>query len=128
MIKEKEESDRKYMEKDAGMQKLRVYHNHLKDKRVVDCRVYMTNESTLEETLKEAYQRLNLESIITIERCRLVAYDSKTNNCEMSFESYEQDEIGNIMAQLETKELLLETRDEDAKFEVYQKGGIFVRV
>lgn len=128
VIKEKEESDRKYKEMDAGMQKIRVYHNHLKEKRLVDCRLYMANESTLEETLKEAYQRLNLESIIPIERCRLVAYDSKTHNCERSFECRDQEDIGSIMAPLETKELLIETCEENGQFEVYVKGGIFVRV
>lgn len=107
------------------MQKLRIYHFDVKEKRMTDVRLYMANESTLDDTLKDAYQRLNLESIVPIERCRLVAYDSKTDYCEYSFEGHEYDEVGTV---LETQELLLETRDENSRFPVYLKCEIMIRV
>lgn len=95
---------------------------------MTDCKVYMINESTLTETLTESYSRLNLENIVPIDRCRLVAYDSKTENCEISFDGKEETPIGDIMSHVSTNELLIEYRDENTEFEVYVKNSIFLRV
>lgn len=127
-LKEKEENDKKLKEIEAEMQKLKIFCSHPKKKQMTDCRLFKTSDATLEETLKDAYSRLHLENIVPIERCRLVAYDSKTENCEVSFEQREQDEIGDIMRNLSTNELLLEIREENSEFEIYQAGGIITRV
>lgn len=127
-VAEKEEMDRKIKDLETELQKLKVYCFNPVLQAMVDCRIYMTNESTLEETLKDTYSRLNLEKVAPVERCRLVAYDSKTGNIECSFEGREQDEIGEIMTPLHTNELLLQIREEDGEFEYYAPGGIATKV
>lgn len=67
-------------------------------------------------------QRLNLEKVVPIERCRLVSYDRFKDSIECSFDGRENETIGEIFHNLKN-DFLLEIRGEDEEFEVYKPGS-----
>lgn len=67
-------------------------------------------------------QRLNLEKIVPIERCRLVSYDRMKDIIECSFEGRDDDTIGEIF-QNHKNEFLMEIRQENEDFEVHKPGS-----
>jgi hypothetical protein len=47
-LKEKEENDKKNKDQELEMTKLKIYFHNPKQKRLVDVKVYVTSDSTLE--------------------------------------------------------------------------------
>lgn len=128
-IRNHEDEDRRKKEKESDMLKLKIYFKDPIKKVKIDTKVFAISESSLKEVLEDAYSRLKIKPQASIERCRLVAYDSPTDGIERSFEGLEKDQIGDIMRKLNNRlELLLEVRDEDKEFEVYEVGGITLKV
>lgn len=127
-LKDKEENDKKNRELEAEFLKIKVHFFDPKKQRMTDTKVYMSGDSTLAETLEDAYNRV-AKSFAPLERCRLVGYDSAIDNCEISFEGKEKTEINEILNSLRSHtELLLEIREEGTEFEVYEAGGILTKV
>lgn len=127
-LKDKEENDKKNRELEAEFLKIKVHFFNPKQQRMVDTKVYMSGDSTLAETLEDAYNRI-AKNFAPLERCRLVGYDSAIDNCEISFEGKEKTEINEILNSLRSHtELLLEIREEGEEFEVYEAGGILTKV
>lgn len=69
--------------------RIKVYFDNPKTRAIKSYKMYLLNESTLAETLEEAYRCLNVKGIVPIERCRLVAYDRSREAIEKSFEGEE---------------------------------------
>lgn len=55
--------------------------------------MFLLNDTTLAETLEEAYRVLQVKGIVPIERCRLVAYDRQREWIEKSFEGKENERV-----------------------------------
>lgn len=93
-------------------------------------RIYLNSEATLEEALENSYRRFKLENIASLERCRLVAYDSKDDIIQCSLNGKETEYVHEIFSNLpfSSSDLLLEIRDEDADFEIYVSGDIETKV
>lgn len=92
-------------------------------------RIFLSSDATLENALESAHKRFKLQNIASIERCRLVAYDSNDENIQCSFDGKEIEQIRDIVSDLPLEiDLLLEIRDEDSNFEVYVPGDIETRV
>ncbi|CAO1302522.1 unnamed protein product [Diamesa serratosioi] len=128
-VRNRDENDRRQKELESEMVKLKIYFKNPYTRTKVDTKVFMISESTLQETLEDAYSRLKIKSIAPIGRCRLVAYENSSDSIEKSFEGCDKDPIGLIMSSLCNRlELLLEVREEDQVFEIYYPGGIMTRV
>ena len=128
-VRNRDENDRLQKARESEMVKLKIYFKNPYTRTKTDTKVFMVSESTLYETLEDAYSRLKIKSIAPISRCRLVAYENSSESIEKSFEGCDKDPIGLIMSTLNNRlELLLEVRDEDQEFEIYYPGGVMTRV
>lgn len=92
----------------------------------MDTRVYMNHDSTLLETLEDAYCNLKVELFAPIERCRLVAYDQRTEQVIRSFEGMENQILGKI--DINPLELLIEIREDNQEFEIVEIGSVLTKV
>ncbi|XP_055620915.1 ubiquitin carboxyl-terminal hydrolase 47 [Toxorhynchites rutilus septentrionalis] len=109
--------------------RVKVYFANPKTRNIESYKMYLLNESSLAETLEEAYRCLNVKGVVPIERCRLVAYDRQREVIEKSFEGDEDKLIGDVLRQLErSNELLLETREEHEVFEPYLPDGVMTKL
>uniref|UniRef100_A0A336ME11 Ubiquitin carboxyl-terminal hydrolase 47 n=1 Tax=Culicoides sonorensis TaxID=179676 RepID=A0A336ME11_CULSO len=128
-LKEKEDNERSYRNYATDLIKIKVFFYSPKQQKLVDSNVYVSQDTTLDETLEEAHRRLG-KQVGTIDLFRLVAYDSLTETIDRSFEGREKDTINNIMTSLKNNnnELLLEMRKPDEEFDVYLPGGIITKV
>lgn len=91
-LKEREENDRGYRDYQTDLVKIKVFFNNPKQQKMTETKMYLSNESTLEETLEDAHRRL-AKNIGSIKLCRLVAYDSATEMIERSLEGRENDMV-----------------------------------
>lgn len=92
-------------------------------------RVFLVPDATLEDALESAHRRFKLQSVVPIERCRLVAYDTTEENVLCSFDGKETECVHDLLNDLpRTCDLLLETCDEGAAFETYEAGSIETKV
>lgn len=123
----KEESDKKSRSTDYNLQKYKVYWFDQRTQQMTNIRMFLSSDATLEEALESAHKRLKLQHI-AMERCRLVAYDSNEELVQCSFEGKDMEQIRDLLCEYSTSELLLEIRDENAKFDVYVPGDIETKV
>lgn len=124
----KEEHEKKQRSNDYNLQKYKVYWFDQRTQQMANSRMFLGSDATLEEALESAYKRFKLQNIAPMSRCRLVAYDSNEENVLCSFDGKELEQIRDLLIELSSSELLLETRDEDSKFEVYVPGDIETKV
>lgn len=122
----KKEEDRRKKEREDDQKKFRVYFWNKKTQRMMDTRVYMNNDSTLAETLEDAYCNLKVELFAPLERCRIVSYDHRNEQVYRSFEGMENQTLDKIM--IGFSDLLIEVRDEYEKFEVVEVGSVLTKV
>lgn len=95
--------------------KPRVYFYNPKLKKLKVSRVYVSRSFDLKFILESAYQSLMVEQFAPLSRCRLVAYD------EEIIRSYEKEGDHQMYP---SSDYLLEVRDENGEFEVYEPGGV----
>lgn len=108
---------------------VKVYFDNPKTRVIKHYKLFLLNDTTLAETLEEAYRVLQVKGIVPIERCRLVAYDRQREWIEKSFEGQENERIDETLRQLKkSSELLLETRKEHEVFEPYLPDGVMTKV
>lgn len=124
----KEENEKKQRTNDYNLQKYKVYWFDQRTQQMANVRMFLGSDATLDEALESAHKRFKLQNIAPMSRCRLVAYDSNEENVLCSFDGKETDQIRDLLSELSSSELLLETRDEDSKFEVYVPGDIETKV
>lgn len=123
-MKESEENDRKNKEKQMSMCKIKVYCHHPTEGRLIDIKLYLLQDETLIETTEQAWRKLGLEGLVSLDQCRLVSYDHNEDLIERSWEGPElQDPIGDIWRNNSRFDLLLEIRRKDEQFETYLPGG-----
>lgn len=124
----KEEHEKKQRSTDYNLQKYKVYWFDQRTQQMANVRMFLGSDATLEEALESAHKRFKLQNIAPMSRCRLVAYDSNEENVLCSFDGKEAEQIRDLLSEVSSSELLLETRDEDSKFEVYVPGDIETKV
>lgn len=72
-----------------------MYFDNPKTRVIKHYKMFLLNDTTLAETLEEAYRVLQVKGIVPIERCRLVAYDRQREWIEKSFEGKENERVRN---------------------------------
>lgn len=113
---------------DYNLQKYKVFWFDQRSQQMANVRMFLSSDTTLEEALDSAHKRLKLQSIAPMSRCRLVAYDSNEENVQCSFDGKETEQLRDLLMEFSSSELLLEIRDENAKFDVYVPGDIETKV
>ncbi|XP_046669066.1 ubiquitin carboxyl-terminal hydrolase 47-like isoform X1 [Homalodisca vitripennis] len=125
-LKEKQETDRRIKDRHLEMIKLKVYCEH-PSKGMTDVKIYVHNDSTFGEVTSRAYETLKLDSIVAPADCRLVSYNPNQESIEVSFDGRETESMSEILVDLKTDDMLLEIKNPDDEFEVYQPGDISVK-
>lgn len=75
-------------------------------------------------------QKLQLESAVPFELCRLVLYNSNLDSVDNSLEGKENEEIGIILSSygvVRKNEMLMEIRSKDTPFRIYKPNCKLVR-
>lgn len=124
-----DETSRKSRYTDIHLTKYKIHWFDQRNQQMTSIRIHIDAETTLEEALDSAHRRFKLQNVASLERCRLVAYDSNEENIQCSFEGKETKHVNELLSNLQSPyDLLLEIRDEDGKFESYACGEIETKV
>ncbi|KAK9871493.1 hypothetical protein WA026_012864 [Henosepilachna vigintioctopunctata] len=129
-MREKEEQDRKIKEKENELVKINVFCFHPIERRLLDAKVSVFIDYTLEETVScAAYLKFKLEGIVAKEDCRLVKFNKLRNCIDYSFAS-DKIKFCDISSEfnISLSDWFLEIRPPNTPWEVYKAGGINVRV
>ncbi|XP_017780460.1 PREDICTED: ubiquitin carboxyl-terminal hydrolase 47 isoform X2 [Nicrophorus vespilloides] len=124
-MRDKEEADRIKKEKENETFKIKVYAHHPVSNAFMSDRLFVTVETTLEETVSDVYWLFKLKGIVNIPDCRLVAYNNTMESIEYSFTNNDiyLGEIGK-----KCTEFYLQIKKPDAVFEDYKVGGVNVKL
>ncbi|XP_059615711.1 ubiquitin carboxyl-terminal hydrolase 47 isoform X2 [Phlebotomus argentipes] len=112
---------------DCGL-KIKVYFYHPVALKMEHSQIDIQSNSTLDVALTRAYNYLGVSPFYPMENCRLVAYDRDSEAPVRSFEGREQDPIGDLWNPYCSYDLLIETRNPEETFDVYEESGISTRV
>jgi len=126
---EDDEIDRK--SKDRDLCKIRLFCEHPRTGKWIETKLHVEQSKTLKETTEIAWRLLGLEGVIGVERCRIVKYDDNYGSYERSFDGEDSKEIGVLLGGVKYSyafDLLLETKNENEQFPVYETGGTTIRV
>ncbi|XP_012279277.1 ubiquitin carboxyl-terminal hydrolase 47 [Orussus abietinus] len=126
-MKDNEEYDRRNREKHTTMYKMNVYCRHPRDGKMVDVKFHVWTHTWAAATEK-AYKKLDLEDVVSLDRCRLVAYNHANDLIECSLDGMEDFMVDEICGNHFRSEYLLEIRKKDEKFEKYTLGGVATKV
>lgn len=85
-MREKEEKDRLYREKENDMFRLKIHCFHPWKRQLVETKLYLYIDSFLSEAVSDAYERLKLQDVCNLEDCRLVSYNKLQDCIDCSFE------------------------------------------
>lgn len=128
-MKENEDNDRKSREKDLATPKVKVYCQHPTEDKKLNFRLSFLPNATWAETTKYVYKNFCLEGMVSLNQCRLVAYDPNNDLIVASYEGREHETFASIWChRVNRYSLLLEIRDKDQKFEPHLRGGTYLFV
>ncbi|XP_078481592.1 ubiquitin carboxyl-terminal hydrolase 47 [Ciona intestinalis] len=91
-------------------------------------------DTTLVDAVKQAHMLMRIKSeVVPVDRCRLVKYDHINDVLDRSYD-IDSEDVEKTLSQLlggprnsYLFDLLLETREEDEKFEKYESGGVTLK-
>ncbi|XP_076039758.1 ubiquitin carboxyl-terminal hydrolase 47-like isoform X2 [Oratosquilla oratoria] len=128
---DEEAAEREAREMERSMCRIKLFCQHPTTKHMMEKKLRIHKDTTLRETVKLAYEELELEGVVPLERCRLVKYEEVHDSLECSFDGQDDELISEILGGVRSSykfDLLMEVRDEDKQFEVYKPGGTTVKV
>ncbi|XP_061422799.1 ubiquitin carboxyl-terminal hydrolase 47 isoform X2 [Lethenteron reissneri] len=129
--KEREENEKRQREIERNTCKIKLFCLHPVKNTMVESKLEVHKERTLEDATYLAHKLLDLEDVLPVERCRLVKYDEFHDSLERSYEGEEGTQMGTLLGGVKSSyvfDLLLETRREDQDFQPYKPGGVTVKV
>lgn len=121
-MKENEDNDRKNRKKQMSIPRLKVYCHHPVEGRLKVIKLYLMPDITWAKATEHAYNKFGLENV-SLDQCRLVSYDHRTDLIECSYDDREHEPVSKIWRISRRFDLLLEIRRKDQKFETYLRGG-----
>ncbi|XP_078000160.1 ubiquitin carboxyl-terminal hydrolase 47-like [Glandiceps talaboti] len=130
-FKQQEEEERRQREIDRNTCKIKLFGFHPVRNRMLEKRLEVHRDKTLQEATEIAYRLLDLDDVLPLEQCRLVKYDEFHDSLEKSYEGEEQTCIGTLLGGVKSSysfDLLMETRRPEQTFQVYKPGGVTVKV
>lgn len=96
-----------------------------------DLKLRVHKDTTLAEATKTAHTLLGLNKCVPIERCRLVKYEAYHESIESSLDGSDDKPMSEVLGGVKSTykfDLLMEVRDENRKFEVYEPGTVSFKV
>ncbi|XP_014675692.1 PREDICTED: ubiquitin carboxyl-terminal hydrolase 47-like [Priapulus caudatus] len=129
----------KQQEANLNTCRLKVFCQHPMEGKMVDKKLHIHADDTLQDATDRAYKLLDLEGVVTRDQCRLLKYDEYHDNIEESFQQKEgateqeeeertmSDYLGGVKSSYKF-DLMMEIRRPDQKFQVYEPGGISVKL
>ncbi|XP_044272052.1 ubiquitin carboxyl-terminal hydrolase 47 isoform X2 [Tribolium madens] len=124
-MRNKEKTDRLNKEKQNNSFRMTVNCYHPNTEEMMDVRINLYLDSTLEDAIQMAHRRFKLEGIVDVDDCRMVIFNKKQSCIDCSFES---DDIK--FCDIDDKykvcyqEWLLDIREPGTEFKTYKKGGM----
>ncbi|KYB28299.1 ubiquitin carboxyl-terminal hydrolase 47 [Tribolium castaneum] len=124
-MRNKEKTDRLNKEKQNNSFRLTVNCYHPYTEEMMDVRISLYLDSTLEDAVQMAHRRFKLEGIVNVDDCRMVIFNKKQSCIDCSFESDDLkfcdiDDNYKVCYQ----EWLLDIREPGTEFTTYKKGGV----
>ncbi|XP_063910893.1 ubiquitin carboxyl-terminal hydrolase 47 isoform X2 [Zophobas morio] len=127
-MRNKEKTDRINKEKQNNSFRLTVNCYNPYTDELMDVRISLFRDSTLEDAAITAHRRFKLDGIVEVEDCRMVIYNKKQSCIDCSFES---DDLifCDIVDRFKVfySDWLLEIKEPGTEFRTYKKGGINMR-
>ncbi|XP_076350596.1 ubiquitin carboxyl-terminal hydrolase 47-like isoform X3 [Tachypleus tridentatus] len=130
-MQEQEERDRQQREVERNTCKIKLFCHHPVQNRMVEMRLKVHKDCTLEETTATARSIMRLDAVVPLDCCRLVKYDEFHDSLECSFDDTEDQTIGELLGGVKSTykfDLLLETKKPHEEFQVYKPGGTTVKL
>ena len=128
---DEEEREREAREMEKVTCVVKLFCHHPATSHLSDLKLRVNKDATLSDATKQAYELLNLEKVVPLDRCRLVKYEEYNDSLESSFEGLENTTMSDVLGGVRSSykfDLLMEVREENQKFEVYHPGGLSVKV
>ncbi|XP_019770747.1 ubiquitin carboxyl-terminal hydrolase 47 isoform X2 [Dendroctonus ponderosae] len=129
-MQQKDEEDLLNRKKEDDMVKLNVWCNHPTSKFLQELKISTFMDSTLGEIAQHAYNRFKLDGLVSINDCRLVAYNAQQDCICCSFDSDEikYQETLPIATLFAFSDFMLEIRDSGTVWRKYHPGGINIKI
>jgi ubiquitin carboxyl-terminal hydrolase 47 len=128
LMRNKEKSDTMNKEKQNNSIRLTVYCYNPYTDELMDIRISLLRDSTLEDAASMAHRRFKLDGIVDVDDCRMVIYNKKQSCIDCSFETDDL-KFCDIFERFKVfyTDWLLEIRESGTEFKLYKKGGINMR-
>lgn len=113
---------------DSSVITTRVYHYDRERCKLSDVKIHISGDYYLDELLQRAYDRMSLATLRSLNLCRIVPFDSRTEQTLASVEHHDQTLLQDVLEKYSRCDFLLEERDRDAKFRTYSSPMLNARV
>lgn len=135
-MKNKEEKDRIFKQRENDSIRLCVLCFHPLEKRLLEAPLTVLSDSTLEEIADSAYQhpKFHIDSIVQRKDCRLVKYRyaEECIYCSYDSDQYKLEDVMKMSSKFESSVThnywLLEIRSPNSEWQVYEPGAINLKV
>jgi ubiquitin carboxyl-terminal hydrolase 47 len=128
-----QEEKRRLEEYERSLCKFRLFARHPVSGELMEKKIEVQNQWSLEDTVTEAHKILELQDVVPVSRCRLVRYDEYSECLDQSFDENEgMEETFCMMVggprNYYSFELFLEIRAENEVFKQYNRGGLNLKI
>ncbi|XP_012555488.2 ubiquitin carboxyl-terminal hydrolase 47 isoform X1 [Hydra vulgaris] len=110
--------------------KIKLYGFHPINGNKVEALLEVFKDETLKNVTEKAWKILNFHEYLPLCQCRLIKYDDNFNSIVMSFDEQETSMVKLLggFSKIFSFDLLLEWRKESEQFQVYEPGGVTLKV
>lgn len=113
---------------DCSVITTRVYHYDRERCKLSDVKIHISGDYYLDELLQRAYDRMSLSALRSLNLCRLVAFDSRTEQTLASIDPHDQTLLQDVLDKYDRCDFLLEEREGDQQFRSYTGPMLNTRV
>lgn len=113
---------------DCSVITTRVYHYDRERCKLSDVKIHISGDYYLDELLQRAYDRMSLSALRSLSLCRLVAFDSRTEQTLASIDPHDQTLLQDVLDKYDRCDFLLEERESNHKFRSYTGSMLNTRV
>lgn len=106
----------------------RVYHYDRRRCTLSDVKIHISGDYYLDELLQRSYDRMSLATLRSLNLCRLVAFDSKSEQTLASIEQHDSTLLQDVLDKYTRCDFLLEERDREETFRTYSTPMLNARV
>lgn len=127
-LKDRQEVDNRRRNIDSSVIMTRVYHYDHERCTLSDVKIHISGDYYLDELLQRSYDRMNMATRRSLNLCRLVPFDHRTETTLASVEDHDHTLLQDVLDKYSDCDFLLEERDRDEKFRTYASAMVNARV